>query len=93
MVVDHINGNKLDNRRCNIRHCSYSTNLQKKIIKRDGFRGVRWHRQSGMWQARMRNYGREVSLGYFNKPIDAAKAYNNGVLSLHGKYAILNKIP
>jgi hypothetical protein len=75
--VDHINGNKLDNRRHNLRTGSHAQNHQNLSLSSrntSGYRGVSRHKASGKWQARAQLDGREFYLGHFDDVDAAAKA-------------------
>jgi hypothetical protein len=94
--VDHINGDKLDNRKSNLRICSISDN-NKNVGKRShntsGFKGVYWHKGTGKWISYIRANGQRMHLGCFECKIQAAIAYNEAALKYHGKFANLNQIP
>lgn len=86
--VDHVNGNSLDNRRANLRPANTSTNGANSRIRSDntsGFKGV--GRYKGLWRARIHVAGREIALGYFTSPTDAALAYDTAALHHFGSYA------
>lgn len=89
--VDHINGNRLDNRRSNLR---LATSSQQKMNRRptaaSGYKGVRWHKQGKKWHARIKVDGKEVSLGLFDTAEDAARARDKASIVHHGPYARLN---
>lgn len=75
---DHINRDRLDNRRCNLRIADRSGNLQnagRRCDSRLG-RGVKFHKncKSRPWQARYTLRGKEHSLGYFATQEEAADA-------------------
>jgi hypothetical protein len=92
MQVDHINGDKLDNRRCNLRFATNSQNCQNKP---PGMRR-RWKglRQYGCgWMARIRTPAGRICLGTFKTVAEAARAYNEAAKRLHGEFAWLNPIP
>ncbi len=96
--TDHINGDKLDNRRSNLRACNKSENAMNVGIRKDnssGYRGVyRTHPKANSkpWQAEIKKDGKRIYLGYFDEAIDAAKAYNNAAKNLHGEFARLNEV-
>jgi hypothetical protein len=90
--VDHINGNKLDNRACNLRPCSNAENLRNSAPRRGSstFKGVCFHKQNKNWVASITLDGQTRHLGSFSSEIDAAKAYDAAATQLHGEYARLN---
>lgn len=95
MVTDHINGNKLDNRKSNLRICTpaqNSMNSKKHIIQSSKYKGVSWYKRDKCWRAYV-NFGRrQIHLGYFAKEIDAVKAYNKRAKEVHKEFACLNII-
>lgn len=87
-VVDHINGDRLDNRKENLRVCSQSENLcnrGKQSNNRSGFKGVYLH-APGRWRARIMFKGKLKELGLFDSPSDAHKAYVAAARALHGEF-------
>lgn len=95
MDVDHINGNKLDNRRANLRICTRSQNLRNSAAHSDnasGFKGVSWFKPAQRWKARIWVDNKEKHLGYFDTPEAAALAYNEAAKKYHGEYARLNEV-
>jgi len=74
MEVDHINRNRLDNRRENLRIVAGWFNAQNCRPGVSGVRGVTFHRQTGKWNARIRVNGRAISLGLFESIPEAASA-------------------
>jgi hypothetical protein len=91
--VDHINGNRLDNRRSNLRTATRRVNainrMQSKISK-TGYKGVFPLR--GKFQASIRNNGTSHYLGTFHDPALAALEYNRAAVRLHGDLARLNAV-
>jgi hypothetical protein len=85
-VVDHINGNGLDNRRTNLRICSLAENLHNARAYKSKYKGV-WHRKGyGIWYAVINRR----RLGPFYCPEAAALAYNRAIGEVYGEYAWLN---
>ena len=97
-LVDHINHNTLDNRRCNIRICTASqSNFNLRPKKRTAeiasrYKGVCWHTIGKKWSSYIGKHGKVKYLGLFMEEKDAAKAYNEAAKELFGEFAYLNKI-
>ncbi|MDU5747881.1 MAG: HNH endonuclease [Haemophilus parainfluenzae] len=88
--IDHINGNKLDNRIENLREVSRSQNMSNVGMQsnnKSGFIGVFWASREGKWQAVVAHNKKNILLGRFDCPVKAALAYNDGALKYHGSYA------
>lgn len=93
MVVDHINGDPMDNRKSNLRICSQADNCKNCKIHRNnksGFKGVRT-RENKFFAELNSNYVRYRSYGYDTKE-EAAIAYNELAKKYHGEFANLNKL-
>lgn len=93
MVVDHINGNGLDNRKLNLRICSQAQNIWntgKRKTNTSGFKGVSYDKQRLKWRSRISRNKKEVWLGYFNSKKEAALVYNRFVKNNRDKFAFLN---
>jgi hypothetical protein len=78
MFTDHINGNKLDNRRVNLRICTNAQNMMnrgRQSNNSSGFRGVAWHKQRKKWRAFIKINGKQKSLGLYENINDAVKVY------------------
>lgn len=93
--VDHINGERLDNRWTNLREASRSENQRNTGPRHDntsGYKGVGFHKGREMFQAQIKIDGRNIHLGYFLCPRKAAHAYNKAAIQLHGEFAVLNPI-
>ena len=97
LLVDHINGDKLDNRKENLRLVTMSQsnanrgkiNFKRKVDKRSKFIGVSWDRNA--YRAIICKDGKKEYLGRFDIEEDAAKAYNKRALELFGEYARINE--
>lgn len=95
IIVDHKNGNSLDNRRCNLRLTTSqqnSWNSKRPKNNKSGYKGVSFSKPMKKWRARIHVNKQEISLGYFDNIIEAAIAYNKGALKYFGKYAKVNNI-
>jgi hypothetical protein len=91
--VDHVNGDTFDNRRSsNLRLCTHHQNAmnRSKNIGREGFKGVypRAHKHVAAIKLNAKN----IYLGIFSNPIDAALAYNAAAIKYHGEFARLNEL-
>lgn len=90
VLVDHINGNPLDNRKANLRLCNDTGNARNASKRKDntsGFKGVTLHKDTGKWQASIRANGNPKYLGLFDTPEEAAKVYDAACLEHHGEFA------
>lgn len=93
MFVDHINHNKLDNRRCNLRICTETQNNMNKCFdsrNTSGYKGVSWHKSARKWFAYIRFNKQRLNIGFFDDPVEAAHAYDDAARIYHGEYAHLN---
>jgi hypothetical protein len=77
--IDHINGNKSDNRIANLRDVSLQQNLQNKLKPQKNSEskvlGVSWHKKAKKWQAHICVYKERKYLGLFDDVNEAHKAY------------------
>lgn len=94
MVVDHINGDPLDNRRSNLRICTHAQNLANGRSHRDStskYRGVSYRPREGTWRAQI-SVGNQRSkfLGQYRTEEEAALAYDAAARDRYGEYARLN---
>lgn len=94
-IVDHINGNGLDNRKSNLRICTTrqnNRNQRPQIGRSSKYKGVYWKKDRSKWRANIKTYGKSKHLGYFIEEVEAAKAYNKAALELFGEYSLLNEV-
>tara|TARA_R100000234_G_C4975173_1_gene168114 strand:+ start:60 stop:977 length:918 start_codon:yes stop_codon:yes gene_type:complete len=95
-IIDHINGNGLDNRRCNLRLATRSQNaynMRKDPHKYTSkYKGVCWLEKKQKWWAYVgsAHTHSRIYLGYFDCEEAAARAYDEKVLEMRGKFAKLN---
>lgn len=90
METDHINGNKLDNRKSNLRICLHSQNgknLKLSKANKTGFKGVDLHSQNKNFRAQIMCDGKLVHLGCFKTAEEAGAAYSAASKRLHGEYS------
>ena len=95
LITDHVNGNTLDNRKSNLRICSFSDNNKNRKISKNnstGYKGVVYDKRNKKFIAKIGLNKKQIYLGYYIDPIDAARAYNAAALKYHGEFAHLNKI-
>jgi len=95
MDIDHINHEKLDNRRTNLRAAPHRNNMRNMNIHRDqrsGFKGIcSVSRYEGrLWQARIRVNGKVIQLGSRPSKEAAARLYDEGALKYFGEFACTN---
>jgi hypothetical protein len=92
LQADHENHDTLDNRKRNLRKCTQRQNsLNRRPTGASGYKGVAL--QDGRWRAQIFGYGdnhKHISLGCFDTPEEAARAYDRAARKLRGKYAYLN---
>ena len=90
--IDHINGDQLDNRRCNLRICTNTQNQQNRhaVWGSSLFKGVGWSTARETWRARIKLAGSDMWLGHFVNEADAARAYDKAAREMFGEFANLN---
>lgn len=93
MMVDHINGDGLDNRRSNLRVCSRADNAHNSRFRRiscAGYRGVDMHGRR--YRAKIMADRIYFTIGIFDDALTAAAVYDAAAILLHGEFATINGV-
>ncbi len=95
-LVDHRNHDRLNCQKSNLRVCSFKDNIRNSRrmsrIGKSKYKGLTFNPKVKRWRAKVYADGKRYELGYFDKEVDAAIAYNNAVIKLHGEFACINII-
>lgn len=91
-MVDHLNGDGLDNRRDNLRLCTNEQNQQNSGARKGSsrFKGVSWNARKRKWRVAFRALGQFYYVGYFSDETEAARAYDEAILKICPEFARLN---
>lgn len=95
MLTDHIDGNRLNNTRANLRTATKqqnARNMAKVKGKTSKYKGVSWNKSHGRWAARICDNAKRISLGSYDCEIEAALSYNAAAKELFSEFARLNVI-
>lgn len=87
-MLDHLDGNGLNNRIENLRELSMSDNIRKARVQSNntsGYKGVSFRKDTGKWTARTKINGKYVSLGSFCTKEEAFEIYSQKVLEVAGE--------
>lgn len=90
IVIDHINRNALDNRKCNLRKCTQRDNLCNSGIRIDnssGYKGVSFNKKENNWNATIQYNGEIYSIGTAATAQEAAVLYDMVAIRMFGEYA------
>ena len=91
LVTDHVNRNRLDNRRINLRFATRSENLYNQTRKnKTGYKGI--YKSGNKWAARINIFNKTTYLGLYPTPEEAANAYNIKAVEIAKDFASLNVI-
>ena len=94
-MIDHRDGDGLNNTRRNLRPCNQTQNNangRKRLGTSSKFKGVSWHKPSHKWSASIKHHNKQYYLGTFESERSAALAYNLMSLKLNGDFARLNPV-
>lgn len=98
LQIDHINGDRLDNRSCNLRFCTLKQNIQNQKMRQNmcGYKGVGKSKKlkiapfcASIYEMKEGKVKR-IHIGYFKTAEAAARAYDAKAKELHGEFARLN---
>lgn len=91
--TDHRNGNKLDNRKRNLRICTRSqnnANIRKYKNKSSTYKGVCWDKSRKKWLVSLKQGYNQIHIGRFDSEIHAAMAYDIWAKDLFGEFSYTN---
>lgn len=92
-IVDHINRNRLDNRRENLRICSSTESIRNRGLNKNnstGYKGVYYNQKRSKYQAYITVNRRHIYLGAYDNPTDAARAYDKSAVENFGEFSSPN---
>lgn len=95
ILVDHRDGNGLNNTRSNLRKCTNNQNIMNQQIRSNntsGYKGVYFQKKYRTYCSNIMSNGKKYHIGSFKTLIEAAIAYNKYATELHGEFARLNVI-
>lgn len=88
VIIDHINHDKTDNRKLNLRIADYSKNgMNKKYDNRSVYPGVRFHKKQNNWSARIQVNYNPIHLGTFTTMDEAIKARKEAEDKYYGEFS------
>ena len=93
--TDHIDRNKLNNQRKNLRICTQRQNCFNQVGSKNGsssFKGVGFYKRDKNWHAQIMINRKQIHIGYFDNEIEAARAYDKKAIEHFGEFAYLNKV-
>lgn len=91
--IDHINNDKLDNRKINLRLVTHSHNMmnyKRNTLGSSKYKGVCWAKEENKWKAQIGFDKVNYHIGYFKSEEEAAKAYDKKAKELFGEFAYIN---
>ena len=94
-IMDHINGNGLDNRKENLRFCTAKQNCWNSGSRKgtsSKYKGVSKRKGTRKWESYININGKRKHLGFFHTEKEAAKRYNQQAVLVYGQFARLNQV-
>lgn len=92
-LIDHINGDRADNRFSNLREATIDENSRNRRCMAGStsqFLGVSRDRKNGRWRAQIQHDGRKHFIGFYQSESDAAAAYQAEAKRMHGAFAYIH---
>ncbi len=89
-ILDHINGNRNDNRLCNLRECTRSQNQynhKNYSTNTSGVKGVSWNTKMQKWKVAIRTKFGRLHLGYYKSLDEAKDVIMKARIKYHGEFA------
>jgi len=93
ILVDHRDGDGLNNQDDNLRVATQSQNMANQGKHKNntiGYKGVVWDKRDKKFRAQISVQGKRLKIGYFEDPIDAARAYDEAARKYYGRFARTN---
>jgi hypothetical protein len=90
IIIDHINYNGLDNRKCNLRKCTCRQNIRHQRLHKNntsGHRGIEWNKSNNNWRVRIKVDYNIIEIGSFNNITNAIIARNKAEKKYFKKFA------
>jgi HNH endonuclease/AP2 domain len=97
ITVDHIDGNKRNNQKLNLRTCTHTENMRNRVLNKENhtssYKGVHWQKKLGKWMVQISVNGELLTIGVFLDEIAAANAYNYYAEKFYGEFVNKNDAP
>ena len=94
MVIDHINHNKLDNRKCNLRICTSAENSRNRKKQKGSYsskyKGVYYDKQKNKWRVRVCVNNKPKHIGYYESEEEGVRAYDRACIKYHKEFCNTN---